>query len=70
LRGGPPAYGSGAHVPVRRFRATQRSMVGSLTLYRLAAAGILHSPLSTLNVTRSRRSMEYAFIPLIMPSNY
>jgi hypothetical protein len=37
LRDGPPAYGSGAHVPVRRFRANQRSMVGSLTLYRLAA---------------------------------
>jgi hypothetical protein len=44
--------------------------VGSLTLYRLAAAGILHSPLSTLDITRSLRSMEYAFMPLIMPSNY
>ena len=70
LRVGPPAYGSGAHVPMERFRANQRSMVGSLTLYRLAAAGILHSPLSTLATARSRRSTEYAFIPLIMPSNY
>jgi hypothetical protein len=45
-------------------------MLGSLTLYRLAASGILHSPLSTLATTRSRRSVEYAFIPLIMPSNH
>jgi len=70
LRGGPPAYGSGAHVPVRRFRPNQRSMLGSLTWYRLAAAGILYSPLSTLASTRSRRSFEYAFIPLIMPSQH
>jgi hypothetical protein len=68
LRAGPPLWGSGAHIPVRRFRATQRSIVGSLTLYRLAAAGILHSLLSTLATTRSRRSFEYAFIPPIMPS--
>ena len=68
VRAGPPACGSGAQVPINRFRANQRSIVGSLTLYRLAAAGILHSPLSTLATTRSRRSIEYAFIPLIMPS--
>jgi hypothetical protein len=69
LRGTPPARGNGAQLPVFRFRATQRSMLGSLTLYRRAAAGILHSPLSTLATTRSRRSVEYAFMPPIMPSN-
>ncbi len=69
LRGTPPAWGNGAQLPVDRFRANQRSMVGSLTLYRLAAPGILHSPLSILETTRSRRSIEYACIPPIMPSN-
>ncbi len=69
LRGTPPAWGSGALLPVLRFRANQRSREGSLTLYRRAAAGILHSPLSTLAITRSRRSVEYAFMPPIMPSN-
>jgi hypothetical protein len=67
-RDGPPAYGKGAQLPLFRYRATQRSMDGSLTLYRRAASGILHSPLSTLATTRSRRSVEYAFIPHIMPS--
>jgi len=68
LRDGPPLCGSAAQLPVVRFRANQRSIDGSLTLYRRAAAGILHSPLSTLAITRSRRSIEYAFIPPIMPS--
>ena len=67
-RDGPPLWGSAAQLPVVRFRANQRSIEGSLTLYRRAASGILHSPLSTLANTRSRRSIEYAFIPLIMPS--
>jgi len=58
LRGTPPAWGSGAQLSVARFRANQRSTDGSLILYRLAASGILHSPLSTLNTTRSRRSVE------------
>jgi len=64
----PHVVGSinGAQLPVDRFRANQRSIEGSLTLYRLAASGILHS---TLAITRSRRSIEYAFIPSIMPSN-
>jgi len=69
LRGTPPAWGNDAHCPVDRCRANQRSIDGSLTLYRLAASEILHSPLSTLEITRSRRSFEYAFIPPIMPSN-
>jgi hypothetical protein len=68
LRVGPPACGNGAQVPVFRWRANQRSIDGSLTLYRRAASGILHSPLSTLAITRARRSVEYAFIPPIMPS--
>ena len=70
LRDGPPACGSAAQVPISRWRANQRSMEGSLTLYRLAACGMLHSPLSTLATTRSRRSFEYAFILPIMPSNH
>ena len=69
LRGTPPAWGSGALLPVVRFRANQRSIDGSLILYRRAAAGILHSPFSILATTRSRRSVEYAFISPIMPSN-
>ena len=69
LRAGPPACGNGAQLPVFRYLANQRSMVGSLTLYRRAACGMLHSLLSTLATTRSRRSVEYAFIPTIMPSN-
>lgn len=68
LRAGPPAWGSGAQLPVFRYFANQRSMVGSLTLYRRAACGMLHSPLSTLATIRSRRSVEYALIPTIMPS--
>jgi len=70
LRAGPPAWGSGAQLPVFRYFANQRSRDGSLTLYRLAACGMLHSPLSTLSIARSRRSLEYAFMPLIMPSNH
>jgi len=58
VRGAPPAWGSGAQLPVARFRANQRSTDGSLTWYRLAAAGIVHFPRSTLETTRSRRSVE------------
>jgi hypothetical protein len=68
LRDGPPACANGATSPVLRFRANHRSIVGSLTLYRRAAAGMLHSPFSTLATTRSRRSIEYARIPLFIPS--
>src|SRR5512133_402496 len=70
LRAGPPAYGNGAQLPVFRYRPNQRSSEGSLTLYRCAASGILHSPLSTLFTARSRRSIEYAFMLPIMPSTY
>jgi hypothetical protein len=70
LRAGPPAWGRGAQLPVFRYCANQRSRLGWLTLYRLAACGMLHSPLSTLSIARSRRSGEYAFIPPIMPSNH
>ena len=58
LRAGPPACGNGAQLPVFRYWANQRSIDGSLTLYRRAASGILLSPLSTLAITRSRRSVE------------
>jgi hypothetical protein len=68
LRAGPPVWGNGAHRPVLRFRETQRSIVGSLPWYRLPAAGILHSPRSTLATIRSRTSTEYAFKPPIGPS--
>ena len=70
LRTTPPAWGNGAQLPVARCRANQRSIDGSLTLYRRAASGILLSPLSTVLTTRSRRSVEYAFIPSIMPSSH
>ena len=70
LRATPPAWGNGAQLPVARCRASQRSIDGSLTLYRRAASGILQSPLSTAFTIRWRRSVEYAFIPSIMPSNH
>jgi hypothetical protein len=60
----PRTWDSEAQLSVFRCRANQRSIDGLLTLYRLAAYGVL---LSTLSITRSRK---YAFIPPIMPSNY
>jgi hypothetical protein len=63
LRAGPPAWGRGAHLPVFRWRANQRSNYSSLTLYRRAASGMLHSLLPTLSIARSGRSVEYTFMP-------
>jgi hypothetical protein len=57
-RFGPPAWGKGAHVPLRRWRANQRSTDGMLTANRSAASGIVQSPVSTLWTTRSRKSVE------------
>jgi hypothetical protein len=68
LRAGPPACGRGAQLPVARFRANHRSIEGSLTWYRCAAAEIVQLWRSILETTRSRRSVEYGFIPPIMPS--